>query len=244
MNRTAAVIIVGNEILSGRTREANAYFLAKQCRALGIRLKRISVIPDEIETIVSELNALRAQWDYVIVCGGIGPTPDDVTRPAVARAFGLPCVPHAEALARLATHYGARSTPRRLVMAELPAGAELIDNPVTIAPGFRLENVFVLPGIPELVEAMFPQVANSMEHGDLHERELRIEIGESEFADLMEEAAARFPKVELGSYPTLSANAWRCALVVKSSDSEQMERAYEWLSAALAERTAAMKRTL
>jgi molybdenum cofactor synthesis domain-containing protein len=241
MNRNAAVIIVGNEILSGRTREANAYFLAKQCSMLGIRLKRVCVIPDEVDTIVAAVNALRAEWDYVIVCGGIGPTPDDVTRPAVAKAFGVPCEPHAEAVALLQHHYGERSTPRRMVMAELPRAAELIDNPVTIAPGFRLENVFVLPGIPELVEAMFPQIAAQMEHGVLLERELHVAIGESEFADLMEEAGRLFPEVELGSYPKMGAGTWRCSLVIKSHDAEQMDQAFDWLESALKERTATLK---
>jgi molybdenum cofactor synthesis domain-containing protein len=243
MNRTAAVIIVGNEILSGRTREANAYFLAKQCTTLGIRLRRVCVIPDEVDTIVSAVNALRAEWDYVIVCGGIGPTPDDVTRPAVARAFGVPCEPHAEAVALLEEHYGDRCTARRLVMAELPRAAELIENPVTIAPGFRMANVFVLPGIPELVEAMFPFVAAQMEHGVLLDRELNVAIGESDFADLMEEAGRLFPEVELGSYPKMGKGTWRCSLVIKSHDAEQMDCAFEWLEAALNERTSALKGT-
>jgi molybdopterin-biosynthesis enzyme MoeA-like protein len=148
---------------------------------------------------------------------------------------------HAQAAALLEAHYGDRCTPRRLVMAELPRGVELIDNPITIAPGFRLENVFVLPGIPQLVEAMAPHVFAAMEHGVLLERELHVQIGESEFADLMEQASELFPTVEIGSYPTMGKRAWRCALVLKSHDGEQLDRAWRWLDQALAERTAALR---
>mgnify|MGYP000905594908 CR=1 FL=1 len=235
-NCTAAIIIVGNEILSGRTRDANAYWLAQQLKTIGVMLRRILVIPDVVETIVAELNTLRAAHDYVIVCGGIGPTPDDVTRPAVAAAFGVPCEPHAEAVRILTAFYGARATPRRMTMAELPRGCALILNPYSGAPGCRMENVFVLPGIPELVEGMFPQVAACMRHGCLFEHEMRVTLGESEFADLMDEALTRFPAVDVGSYPSMHAQGWRCALVLKSADAAALEEARAWFCAGLEQR--------
>lgn len=237
-NATAAIIIVGNEILSGRTRDANAYWLAQELAKIGVLLRRISVIPDVFDTIVAEVNALRAAHDYVIVCGGIGPTPDDVTRPAVAAAFGVPCEPHAEAVQILNDYYGERATPRRLSMAELPRGCSLIYNPYSGAPGCRMENVFVLPGIPELVQGMFPQVAQAMRHGALYQCELRTNVGESEFADLMEAALAQFPSVDIGSYPSWKNREWRCTLVFKSTDAQALEQARAWFEAALARRAA------
>jgi len=235
-NATAAIIIVGNEILSGRTRDANAYWLAQQLKAIGVMLRRISVIPDVIETIVNEVNALRAAHEYVIVCGGIGPTPDDVTRPAIAAAFGVPCEPHPEAVQILKKFYGERATPRRMSMAELPRGCELIYNPHSGAPGCRMENVFVLPGIPELVEGMFPQIAQRLRHGSLYEHEMRVKLGESEFADVMEEALRRFPAVDMGSYPAWHGEGWRCSLVFKSADEAALNEARAWFEEALAHR--------
>ncbi|MCX7848097.1 MAG: molybdopterin-binding protein [bacterium] len=235
-NATAAIIIVGNEILSGRTRDANACWLAQQLTKIGVLLRRISVIPDVRETIVAELNALRFTHDYVIICGGIGPTPDDVTRPAVAAAFGVPCEPHPEAVEILQRYYGERATPRRMSMAELPRGCELIYNPFSGAPGCRIDNVFVLPGIPDLVQGMFPQIAQVLRHGAWHECELRTQLGESEFADLMEAALGLFPGVDIGSYPSWQNHNWRCTLVFKSADAPTLQAAYAWFDDALTRR--------
>ncbi len=240
-NKTAAVIIVGNEILSGRTRERNAYYLAKELKRIGVTLGRIAVIPDVLEVVSAEVAALRDAFDYVVVCGGIGPTPDDVTRPAVAHAFNVACVPHPEATTILREFYGERCTERRLSMAELPEHAVLIPNPLTGAPGFSLENVFVLPGIPELVEAMFPHVASKMQHGRYVETEFAVDVPESDFADVMEEAMTLFPGVDIGSYPCMSQckKRWACTIVVKGTDAEKVREAEVWLRAAVAKAGAA-----
>ncbi len=236
MNSTAAIVIVGNEILSGRTRDKNAWWLACELKKLGVVLRRIVVIPDVIEEIVREVNAVRAQVDYVMVCGGIGPTPDDVTRQAISVAVGLPCVRHAEAAAILVDRYKERLTERSLVMADLPEGAALIYNPQSGAPGCHVENIFVLPGVPELLEQMFPQIASMMRHGTLVEREMAAGLGESLFADLMEDAIARFPETDIGSYPSLVEGKWHCSLVVKGSEQAKVDEAYQWLQENLARR--------
>ena len=236
MNKTIGILIIGNEILSGRTRDFNAWWLAQHLHQIGIKVRRILVIPDECDLIIKEVNAFRKMYDYVIVCGGIGPTPDDLTRPAVARAFNLPCRPHPEAVRILSGFYGDRATPRRLTMAELPENATLICNPLTGAPGFSVENVFVLPGIPELVEAMFPEIAARIEHGTIFERDLTVAIGESDFADIMDQAIALFPDVDLGSYPSMHSKQWRCTLVIKGYQSESVTRAAEWLEREIARR--------
>lgn len=238
MSKTAAVIIVGNEVLSGRTREKNAWWLSTQLTPRGIYVRRVFTIPDERETITEYVRDCRKRWDYVIVCGGIGPTPDDVTRPAIADACGVECVPHPDAVAILQEYYGDRCTPRRLVMSELPEGAKLLPNPRTGAPGFYMENVFVLPGIPELVEAMFPGVCAHMEESPYTEQEFDVALGESEFADIMEDACERFPTVEIGSYPRVSqcAHGWRCSLVVKGHSAADVTRACEWLKSSIESR--------
>lgn len=237
MNKTAGIIIIGNEILSGRTRDRNAYWIAQQFHRLGVSLHRISVIPDVMDVIVSEIRLLRESFDYVVVCGGIGPTPDDLTRQAVSQAFGVPCVPHPEAVQLLKEFYKDRCTSRRLTMAELPENASLIPNPLTMSPGFQMENVFVLPGIPELVEAMFPAIAERIDHGNMHEKEFFSRLGESDFADLMEAAIDRFPDVDFGSYPSMKNNAWRCTLVIKGYSEEAVEAAAVWLQSAVERRT-------
>ncbi len=236
MNKHAAILIVGNEILSGRTRDKNAYFLAGALKTIGVLVKRMVVIPDVIEQIAAEVNALRRDFDYVIVCGGIGPTPDDVTRQAVALAFGMPCEPHPAAVRILRDYYKERISARRLVMAEVPRAAALILNPNTGVPGFAVENVFVLPGIPELVESMFAHVAACLVHAPFVELEFPVALAESEFADVMDAAVARFPAVEIGSYPSCSAGQWRGALVVKGGDALQVQQAKAWLQAAITER--------
>lgn len=244
MSKTAAILIIGNEVLSGRTREKNAWWLSTQLTPRGIHVRRVHIIPDDRALIAREIQVLKDAWDYVIVCGGIGPTPDDVTRPAVADAFNRTCVLHPEAAKLLQEHYGERCTPRRMVMAEIPEGAALLENPVTVAPGFFIDNVFVLPGIPELVEAMFPGVVRYMEESQYAEVEFAVMIGESEFADIMEEANTRFPGVEIGSYPQVSQckHGWRCSLVVKGGDTVEVQKASQWLRAAVEIRTKELHR--
>ncbi len=237
MNKSCAILIIGNEILSGRTRDLNAWWLSCQLHRIGVPVRRIVVIPDVFDLIVDEINSLRSAFDYLIVCGGIGPTPDDVTRPAVARAFGVPCLPHPQAVSILNQFYGERATPRRLSMADLPLNATLICNPLTGAPGFFVENVFVLPGIPELVEAMFPEISARLEHGPLFEKELPVEIGESDFADIMEEALTLFPDIDLGSYPSLHDKHWRCSLVIKGHLLSSVTNATQWLESHISTRT-------
>jgi molybdenum cofactor synthesis domain-containing protein len=241
MCKTAGIIIIGNEILSGRTRDRNAYWLARQFHSLGIALGRISVVPDIIATIVTEVRLFSESFDYILVCGGIGPTPDDLTRQSVSQAFGLACVPHPEALQLLKDFYGERCTEGRLTMAELPENARLIHNPVTKAPGFQVQNVYVLPGIPELVEAMFPGIAAQLEHADLYETEFTSTLGESDFADLMVKAMELFPDVDFGSYPSIKNDTWRCSLVVKGYSQPAVAAAENWLQTEIAKRTEVLK---
>src|SRR5215469_7342720 len=153
---TACVLIIGNEILSGRTQDANLAFLAQGLNECGIRLREARVVPDEHDVIVSAVNEVRRQYDYVFTTGGIGPTHDDITAQCVADAFGVPLVLHPEAVRILTDHYPPGGlNEARLRMAHVPEGASLLQNPISRAPGFRVENVFILPGVPQIMQAIF-----------------------------------------------------------------------------------------
>ena len=164
---TACVLVIGNEILSGRTKDANLAWLAVELNKLGVRLMEARVIPDVEETIVATLNEVRARFDYVFTTGGIGPTHDDITAACVARAFAVPLVRNPEAVRRLQAHYAnpADLNEARLRMANAPEGATLIDNPVSKAPGFRIGNVHVMAGIPVIMQAMFDGIRHTLVGG-------------------------------------------------------------------------------
>ena len=165
---TAALIIIGNEILSGRTKDANLPHLATELNSVGVRLAEVRVIPDIEAEIIATVNALRAKFDYVFTTGGIGPTHDDITAESIAKAFELPLTQHPEALRRLQHHYndnGLELTAARLRMANTPEGASLIDNPISTAPGFRVGNVFVMAGVPKIMQAMLASLKDQLHGG-------------------------------------------------------------------------------
>ena len=163
---TACLIVIGNEVLSGRTRDANLQYLGRELNAIGVRLAEARVIPDDTAVIVTTVNDARARFDYVFTTGGIGPTHDDITSAAVAAAFGVPLERNPEAEARLRRHYEDKDlNAARLTMADIPRGADLIDNPVSQAPGFRLENVYVMAGVPRIAQAMFDGIRHTLKGG-------------------------------------------------------------------------------
>src|SRR5437899_4016108 len=153
---TACLLIIGNEILSGRTKDANLQFLALELNKLGVQLRECRVIPDVEQTVVDTVNEVRRKFDYVFTTGGIGPTHDDITADCIAKAFGVGISEHPEAVARMSRHYGdpALFTPARRRMARVPHGGTLVDNPVSVAPGFHMENVFTFAGIPKVAGAV------------------------------------------------------------------------------------------
>ena len=236
-NPTACLLVIGNEVLSGRTRDANIQYLATRLGALGIPLREVRVIPDVAATIIGTVNEVRARFDHVFTTGGIGPTHDDITSECVAAAFGVPWQPHAEAWSRLARHYQpGEFNPARQRMATLPLGAELIDNPVSIAPGFSIGNVHVLAGVPRIMQAMFeglaprlaggPPIVSCAVHAD--------GLPEGRIADGLGAIQARHPGLDLGSYPYYRGTGTGVAIVAKGPDPAQAE-------AAIAEVTALMR---
>lgn len=202
---SAAMLVIGDEILSGRTRDANAYHLAGEMTRIGIDLVEIRMIADDHALIVAALNELRARADHVFTSGGIGPTHDDITADAIAAAFGVQINLREDARALLEAHY--RQTHRelnaaRLRMARIPEGATLIENPVSAAPGFTIGNVHVLAGVPEIFRAMLEGVIAGMDSGPpLLAHSFDCEIGEGDLAGPLGEIARAFPDMSMGSYP-------------------------------------------
>lgn len=222
---TAAVLIIGNEILSGRTQDVNLAFLARSLGEIGIQLVHARVIPDEVDVIADNVNTLRTEYDSLFTTGGIGPTHDDITALGIAKAFGRPLVRHPEALARLLRHYGPENlNDMRKRMADLPEGALLIDNPISSAPGFRIGNVYVLAGVPMIARAMFEQVRPLLAGGPpLLARTVRAFVPEGLLAAGLQDIQARHPDVGLGSYPFLSGQRLGASIVARGLRAERLE---------------------
>ncbi|WP_338048557.1 competence/damage-inducible protein A [Phaeovibrio sulfidiphilus] len=202
----AALVIIGDEILSGRTQDRNAAYIAGKLNARGIALREIRVVPDVEEAIIEAVGALRARNRYVFTTGGIGPTHDDITTATIAKMFGRAVVRNAEAEAALARHMIGRATlnAARLRMADIPEGAELLENPVSGAPGFRLENVYVLPGVPRIMQVMFDCLVEGLEQGlPILSVTAGGYVREGEIADVLAEIQDRYPETAIGSYPFL-----------------------------------------
>ncbi|WP_151720551.1 competence/damage-inducible protein A [Gemmobacter serpentinus] len=228
-NPTAAMLVIGDEILSGRTRDSNTHHLAGALNARGIRLMEARVVADEPEAIIQAVNALRAEWDHVFTSGGIGPTHDDITAEAIAAAFGVAITHRADAMALLQAHYdraGVEFNAARQRMARIPDGAVLIDNPVSVAPGFSLGNVHVMAGVPNIFEAMVAGVLQGIAGGaPLLSQSLRVNRGEGEVAGPFADLAADFPDLSMGSYPFTQNGAFGTNLVIRGTDPARLSAA-------------------
>jgi molybdenum cofactor synthesis domain-containing protein len=226
----ACVIIIGNEVLSGRTKDANLSFLGERLNEIGVRLLEARVIADDTDTIIENVNDCRARFDYVFTTGGIGPTHDDITSAAIAKAFGLPLIRNPEALALLQQHY---SNPedlneQRLKMCETPEGATLIDNPVSRAPGYQIGNVFVLAGVPVVMRAMFESLKHRLVGGlPMLSITIVAYIGEGVLAGGLGVVQEAHPDVEIGSYPFFRDGSLGAALVLRGTDQATLETAAE-----------------
>lgn len=236
---TAAVLIIGDEVLSGRTQDTNLNTIARFLTALGIDLLEARTVGDRTEQIVESLNALRATHDYVFTTGGIGPTHDDITADAVARAFGVALPEHPDAVAILEKRYGpGEFNAARRRMARVPEGGRLIANPVTDAPGFQIGNVFVMAGVPRIMTAMLEDVAPRLRTGAVVlSRTVRVSgVGEGAVADILTTAAKAEREVSFGSYPFGHGSVGEIGtnLVVRGRDETKVEAAVEGLLADLA----------
>ncbi|MFT3731411.1 MAG: molybdopterin-binding protein [Hyphomicrobium sp.] len=234
---TAALLVIGDEILSGRTKDQNIGALAEHLTSIGIRLKEVRVVPDDEDEIVSAVNALRLRYTYVFTTGGIGPTHDDITADSIGRAFGVAVDIDARAEKMLRDYYAGRGlevTPARLRMARAPLGAELIDNSVSAAPGFRIGNVIVMAGVPSIMRAMLEAVTPGLKTGDrLLSVTIAVDRPESEIADVFSAHQKRYRDVAMGSYPQLRNGRPVSDLVLRCSDPARLNEAADTLKAAL-----------
>lgn len=234
---SASLVIIGDEILSGRTKDANTSYLAQWLNEAGIQLLEVRIVPDETADIVAAVNALRARYDYVFTTGGIGPTHDDITAESVAAAFGLPITFDDEAYARLLAHYGeADFTPARQRMARVPEGAKLIDNPVSIAPGFEIGNVFVMAGVPKIMQAMLEGLRPRLRTGrKVWSQTVTVHAPESRIAEGLAAIQDGADGVSIGSYPFYHLGSAGAQIVLRGPEKAAVEAATAALVAMCAE---------
>ena len=238
-NPTAAMLVIGNEILSGRTRDANMHHLAGEFTKRGIDLAEVRIVSDESAAIVEALTALKDRYDIVVTSGGIGPTHDDITADCVAEAMGVSIDVRDDARAILAEHYertGKELNDARLRMARIPDGATLIENPVSAAPGFSIGNVHVMAGVPQVFQAMVASVLPTLTGGaPLLSQSIRVERGEGDIAGPLRELAAEFPDLSFGSYPFHENGIYGAHVVVRGSDGARVDAAVTQLAETFAE---------
>lgn len=234
-NPTAAMLVIGDEILSGRTRDANMYHLANELTKVGIDLKEVRVVSDDKDAIICAIQSLKQAFDTVVTSGGIGPTHDDITADCVAEAFGVGIDVRQDAYDVMAAHYiaqGSEFTPTRMRMARIPDTATLIDNPVSIAPGFKIENVHVMAGVPKIFEAMVASVLPTLTGGaPLQSQTYRIERGEGIVADPLRTLADKYTDLSIGSYPFQKDGAYGTNIVIRGVDEAQVSQAMAELMA-------------
>jgi molybdenum cofactor synthesis domain-containing protein len=228
-NPTAAMLVIGDEILSGRTRDANMHHLAGELTRVGIDLSEVRVVHDDEGAIIAAVRALSAGHDVVVTSGGIGPTHDDITAEAVARAFDRPIGVREDARAILAAHYDARGqelNDARLRMARIPKGATLIDNPISAAPGFTIENVHVMAGVPSIFQAMVASVLPTLTGGaPLLSQSYEVRRGEGDIAAPLSDLAARYPDLSIGSYPFIRDGCHGANIVIRGADGARVDAA-------------------
>ncbi|UXN02443.1 competence/damage-inducible protein A [Bartonella sp. HY406] len=229
---TAAMLAIGDELLSGRTKDKNIALLAETLTQVGIELKEVRIVGDEDTAIIAGINALRAQYDYVFTSGGIGPTHDDITAESISKAFDLPCIFNPEAELILSDYYKERDvpfTPARRLMTRTPQGASLIANSVSAAPGFKISNVFVLAGVPNVFNAMLNAILPSLDKGTPFQSiSINCPFGEGVISQKLGEIQKANPQTIIGSYPKFSENKenpFSVELVIKSKDATALDKA-------------------
>ena len=224
---TAAVLLIGDELLSGRTKDINLGHIAETMTGIAIEVREARFVADEEDEIVAALNALRERYDYVFTTGGIGPTHDDITADSVAKAFGVDISVSDEAVRVMKERYPDRElNEARLRMARVPHGASLVANPVSAAPGFNIGNVFVMAGVPRIMQAMLANIVPTLERGKpLLSRSIRVDTGEGNLAGPLKAIQDRYPGVSMGSYPFEEDGKFGANVVLRSKDEAALEQA-------------------
>jgi len=225
MPKTAGIILIGNEILSGKIRDENAAYLCRELRTLGVDVRRIAVIPDEVGLIADEVATFTKTFDLVFTSGGVGPTHDDVTIEGVARAMAVPVVRHPELVALLERYYRGNVTEAALRMAEIPEGAELVTGGTLRFPTILMRNVYVLPGVPEIFRQKFDALRERFRDQPIHLKNVFVRIGEGMLAEYLNRLLHAFPLLQLGSYPEFSNPEYQVKVTLESRDRGYLEQA-------------------
>jgi molybdenum cofactor synthesis domain-containing protein len=227
MARTAGILLIGNEILSGKVADANAAYLTRELRQLGVDVRRLTVIPDDVDAIAAEVAAQSRAYDVVFTSGGVGPTHDDVTIDGVARAMGVRVVRHPALVAVLRDFYGDRLNEARLKMAEVPEGAELIATNGLTFPVVVMQNVYILPGVPEIFRQKFEALRDRFREEPFHLRNVFIRMGEGTLADFLNDLLRAYPDLLLGSYPEFANPEYKVKVTLESKDQAYLGRALQ-----------------
>jgi molybdenum cofactor synthesis domain-containing protein len=225
MATTAGIVLIGNELLSGKVTDQNAVYLCREFRTLGVEVRKVSVIPDDVETIAREVGEFHRAYDWVFTSGGVGPTHDDVTVEGVARAFGVAVVREPALVARLAEVYRERLNAARLKMAEVPAGAELLALDAMVVPVVRIQNVFVFPGVPEIFRQKFDAIKARFRDRPFLLRTVYVRVGEGTLAEHLNAMLAAFPDLLCGSYPEYARPDYRVRVTLESKEAPYLEAA-------------------
>lgn len=229
MPKTAGIVIIGNEVLSGKTQDTNSHFLCRELRALGVEVRRILVIPDEIQLIGREIVPFSRQWDFVFTTGGVGPTHDDVTMAGIAHGFGVKLIRHHDLERRLHERHGENINQARLRMAEVPEGAELIGVDSLYAPVVKFHNVYIFPGIPKILHERFQAIKERFRDTPFFLKMVYVKEGEAVIASTLNDLLVSFPKLLLGSYPVIGDPNFKVKVTLESKDETYLNQALESL---------------
>jgi len=227
MSKSAGIVIIGNEVLSGKTHDTNSYFLCTELRQLGVEVQKISTIPDVIELIGQEVAAFANRFDLVFTTGGVGPTHDDVTIEGIAHGFGLRVVRHPDIERRMRQRLGSEINEARLRMANVPEGAELLATEAMFAPVVMIRNVFIFPGIPRILQERFHAIKERFRDTPYLLKNVYVKYGEGIIAAILNDLLAKFPKLLLGSYPVLDLPDYKVKVTLESKDADYLNRALQ-----------------
>lgn len=233
MSKSAGIIIIGNEVLSGKTQDTNSYFLCTELRQLGVEVQKISTIPDVIELIGQEVTEFSRRFDFVFTTGGVGPTHDDVTIDGIAHGFGLRVVRHPDIERRMRQRLGGDVNEARLRMANVPEGAELLATKALFAPIVKIHNVFIFPGIPRILQERFHAIKEQFREAPYFLKNVYVKLGEGIIAKMLNDVLAQFPELLLGSYPVLEIPEYKVKVTFESKDPEYLQRALKSFLASL-----------
>jgi FAD synthetase len=227
MSKSAGIVIIGNEVLSGKTQDINSHFLCTELRQLGVEVQKISTIPDVVELIGSEVAEFSKRFDWVFTTGGVGPTHDDVTIDGIAHGFGLKVIRHPDIERRMRQRLGGDVNEARLRMANVPDGAELLATEALFAPVVKIRNVFIFPGIPRILQERFHAIKEQFREAPYFLKNVYVKSGEGVIAKMLNEVLAAFPELLLGSYPVLDIPEYKVKVTFESKDPEYLQRALQ-----------------